>query len=420
MIRTLSFILLSLLAVSSDAPAQEAALQAAWVQFTTDGVAEARVAISGEVCPTIVIDDTARAMQRRSGADQNFPVTLCSAIVPSGSLAASVLTARLALPVAAPQRILVVGDTGCRIQGATVQACNDPSKWPFPQIAAAAAALKPDLVVHVGDYLYRESPCPRNNSGCTGTPWGDNWATWRADFFSPAAPLLVAAPWVIVRGNHEDCMRSGPGWLRLLGPQPFDPAGSCISHMAPYEVPLDVIRLVVMDDADAPDTSVEDALVPSYAREFGALPAALTSQPRWLLLHRPIWGVVTGPFDLPVGGNQTLIASLPGAGIPDSVALMLSGHIHSFEAINYAGMAPPQIVEGDSGDNLDQTPKDLRGAIFPGPFRVSVKDGISLPGFGFLLMTRNSAGWILDLYRADGRKDRECRFANGRIDCPAP
>src|SRR5439155_1759490 len=126
--------------------------------------------------------------------------------------------------------------------------CNDPAKWPFPQLAAAAAALKPELVVHVGDYLYRESACPAGNQGCAGSPWGDNWTTWQADFYTPAAPLLAAAPIVLVRGNHEDCARAGPGWLRLQGPMPFDSTAPCAVHLALYDVDLGELRLAVMDD----------------------------------------------------------------------------------------------------------------------------------------------------------------------------
>ena len=130
------------------------------------------------------------------------------------------------MPVASPQRILVVGDTGCRIKGAALQACNDPAPGLFRRLAAAAARLKPDLVIHVGDYLYRESACPAGNAGCAGSPWGDNWITWQADFLTPAAPLLAAAPIVLVRGNHEDCRRSGAGLLRLQGPSGFEAAGA--------------------------------------------------------------------------------------------------------------------------------------------------------------------------------------------------
>src|SRR5262249_9219466 len=49
-----------------------------------------------------------------------------------------------------------------------------------------------DLVIHVGDYLYRQSACPPGDAGCAGSPYGDDWPTWKADFFAPAAPALLA------------------------------------------------------------------------------------------------------------------------------------------------------------------------------------------------------------------------------------
>src|SRR5262249_37597941 len=64
-----------------------------------------------------------------------------------------------------PERILVIGDTGCRLKGSLVQPCNDMQQWPFPALAQQAAKLNPDLVIHVGDYLYRENACPANEAG---------------------------------------------------------------------------------------------------------------------------------------------------------------------------------------------------------------------------------------------------------------
>ena len=33
-----------------------------------------------------------------------------------------------------------------------------------------------------------------------------------------------AAPWIVVRGNHESCSRAGQGWWRFLDPRPLAPA----------------------------------------------------------------------------------------------------------------------------------------------------------------------------------------------------
>jgi hypothetical protein len=107
------------------------------------------------------------------------------------------------------------------------------------------------------------------------------------------------------------------------------------------------------------------------------------------------------------------------------VTLMLAGHIHTFEVLNYSrrgvdGIPPPQIVAGNGGDALVSAPANLKGTIFQGNSGVSVKDGLSVGGFGFLLLTRNQAGWTVDLYDSGGVAEGQCLFtaASDRLDCP--
>jgi hypothetical protein len=298
------------------------------------GSAEARAIVQDKHCPAIRIDGRVITMRQRVPADAPFPQLLCAATITPAMHKISLGDHALPLPVSRPQRIVVLGDTGCRIDGRTVQACNDPEKWPFPHLAAVAARLKPDLVIHVGDYLYRESPCPRGNTGCRGSPSGDDWPSWSADFFAPAAPLLAAAPFVFLRGNHEECARSGTGWLRLLGPLPVDPQQSCTDHVTPWSLPLGGAVLAVMDDSHASDTSAPRALVALFRADLEAV--AHMQAPVWLAMHRPIRGVVDLPFGMVWGGNRTMIAAAATSGIPRNVELLLAGHIHTFEAIDYA------------------------------------------------------------------------------------
>lgn len=393
----------------------EAALLAHWVEYGSDGTAEARVAIDGPACPLLAVDGRNLPMAERSPPDEDFPVRICAAALPPGAGEASVLGAALPLPHAAPARILVLGDTGCRIKGVIAQGCNDPAKWPFPGLAAKAAALRPDLVIHVGDYLYRESPCPPLLADCTGSPWGDNWATWQADFLTPAAPLLAVAPWIAVRGNHEICGRAGHGWTRLLAPEAPRQGASCIAHHAPFAVRGDGIAFLVMDAAAAPDTSADERLVPLLRGEIASL-AGLARGPSWLLMHRPIRGIVRFLPGMVGGGNRTLLAA-SADGLPTGVELMLAGHIHAFEAINYATGSPPQLVVGNGGDRLDAAPADLAGITVGG---LVVKDGLTLPGFGFVMMTREvGGGWKIAAYDAAGGLLRRCTFADRRIACPS-
>ncbi|MDI9690789.1 metallophosphoesterase, partial [Burkholderia cenocepacia] len=78
------------------------------------------------------------------------------------------------------------------------------------------------------------------------SPWGYGWVTWQADLIRPAAPLLAKGPWVVVRGNHEECARAGQGWFRFLDPRPYSAARSCddpandnnANYSEPYAVSL--------------------------------------------------------------------------------------------------------------------------------------------------------------------------------------
>lgn len=84
------------------------------------------------------------------------------------------------MPSPVIRRIVVIGDTGCRLKASesAYQACNDSEAYPFATVAAHAAAWHLDLVIHVGDYLYRANPCPPGRSGCVGSPWGYGWDSW--------------------------------------------------------------------------------------------------------------------------------------------------------------------------------------------------------------------------------------------------
>lgn len=218
--RTMSIVLLMLsLLVSGPANASipgPAQVDVAWLQFGPDGSLLLRAITHAEVCPPTAIGNRTVPMTERAVPGPAFPVRSCEAVLPKGERRADVAGRRLVVPDHPPRRIAVIGDTGCRLKQVDgFQACNDPQQWPFARIARSLAEYHPDLILDVGDYLYREEPCPAGDAGCAGSPWGQNWDTWAADFFTPAAPALAAAPWVFVRGDHESCARAGGGVVPL-------------------------------------------------------------------------------------------------------------------------------------------------------------------------------------------------------------
>lgn len=389
--------------VPTTARAQPASLEATYIVLGGDG-AVARAILSGTSdCPAIELDGAAQPMRLRaapdSGADPAFPVLVCEAPVAAGTASASISGRALALPRAALSTIAVIGDTGCRLKaahaqhsakrnhdhpdGGHFQDCDEPPKWPFAHLSSTVAAQKPDLVIHVGDYLYRESACPVGDAGCKGSPYGDNWRTWKADFFAPAAPLLATAPWIVVRGNHEICERAGAGFFRFLDPA-LASAGqppACTDLTAPYTVNTGGRSFLVMDSSNAYDSCADDACDSApYAAQF----AAMAAKPgTWFLSHRPVWGVGRN-FTL----NRTLqlaLATAAGGRLPAGVTLALSGHIHIFEALSFTEGRPPQLIVGTGGTALDRPVDHALPGMSVGD--ATVRAGRSDHRFGFLLIT---------------------------------
>ena len=229
-------------------------------------------------------------MMPRASADDGFPVKLCEAR--ASALTQQLIVGSSPAPILPPEvrRIVVIGDTGCRLAGRAVQDCNDPEAWPFATIAQRAASHKLDLVIHVGDYYYREDACPADRKGCAGSSHGDNWGTWQADFFEPAAPLLAAASCLMVRGNHELCRRGGRCWFRLLDPHPAPLA--CAGRTDPFGLHIAGLDLLWFDGADADDFAASAARVAAYGAQFTGLLAATPHV--WLLTHRPVWALAQG------------------------------------------------------------------------------------------------------------------------------
>jgi hypothetical protein len=410
--------ILGLIAVLSVAPVAQAAsptqvLAGPWVELAVDGSLSVRVVVGSAVtaCPEVVADGNTVEARQRGAADGNFPITTCTATVPAATKKLSV--GGLSVPVlpAAINRIAVIGDTGCRIEGKALQSCNDPRQWPFPDVAKHAAEHKPDLVIHVGDYYYRETACPPDDKGCAGSPHGDNWAAWNAEVFAPAQPLFQAAPWVMIRGNHELCRRGGKGWMRLLDPRPELP--DCTDQSPPYRLHFPGLDLLIFDSADADDFKTEPEKVAAYAAQMASLLADAPLH-SWLVLHRPVWALAQGSL-----GGQTLNlteqAAIKGH-VPPGLDMVLSGHLHDFTSYEFGPARPSQLIVGVGGDTmLDLANVPLVGAEIDG---MKTTKGYALERFGFFIMERSADGWSGTLYADDDKSMlAQCQIAGRTLDC---
>jgi hypothetical protein len=500
------------------APSNQVA--AAWVELTgpngsnglTGNVALARAiteataaSVGANPCPTITINGGAPVqMNVRAAATTSlalrsvntppakpalFPVSACEYPLPADATSAVVAGQSLPLPKANPTKIVVLGDTGCRLQnGNGTQSCNDPdpngtdTPYPFAAIAALAAAQKPDLVLHVGDYAYRDNPCPAGlGYNCGGSPWGFGWDTWQADLFVPGAPLLAVAPWIMTRGNHEQCNRAGQGWYRFLDTNPYDttgvhtcdnPADDATATGGNWNNPFLVTinsstQVVVFDTANAKPQSQSPSLptgpgslyYTTYASELATAGTLIGASPLPFNLwsnHHPIFGYATGNSPTnPIPAFPPVMNSVfPGTYFPPPINLALHGHTHDYQAINFTPGTLPDggtfqpaatLVSGNAGDILDTAlPYPLTGSAVsavgnPTAVSVATVGGVQQfatsdngapfqnpnsstdNDFGYMVLQFNAgspATWTSTEYRTDNTVRDVCTIqASGQISC---
>ena len=388
---------------------------------------------------TIPLRPTRSAPEDSKPSD--FPLLTCELAIPPHTMTAQVEGRTLPLPRDEIKRIVVIGDTGCRLKKSdnAFQSCNDPMQYPFARVAATAAAWKPDLVIHVGDYLYRENACAPDHAGCAGSPWGYGWDAWHEDFFKPASPLLQAAPWVMVRGNHESCARAGQGWWRMMDPRPMAPARDCNDaanddtgdFSDPYAVPLGGdAQVIVLDSSNTAGKPIPegDVRAAKYRDMYRKLDA-LSQQASYNIgvNHHPILGFETakdaaGNVKVLTGnrGLQSVFGAINPMLLPPGVSVMLSGHVHAWQEVSYATPHPTQFIAGFSGTQEDVVPlpANLPADATPAVGAIVEHHSSWVDGFGFMTMERSGASsWIVKVWDPDGRPVNTCRIDGRKSQC---
>jgi hypothetical protein len=365
-------------------------------------------------CPRLRVDGAARTMFVRAPADPpDFPVLTCERKVSHRADGIELAGRTLQPRSRRPRRIAVLGDTGCRLATPShYQACNDPGEWPFAQVAKSIARWDPDVILHVGDYLYREAPCPGGNSGCAGSPYGDNWPAWNADFFTPARRALRAAPWLFVRGNHELCSRGGQGWFRFLDPRPVPE--SCQDVTPPYAVTVGRTRMVNFDTSNASDFSPFNP--EPYEPMFADL-GRMIGERGWLLTHRPIWALASINNGANVAVTNTTLQLASNNELPPRVRLVLSGHLHNYEVFGYGRARAPQLVAGNGGTEMDaKIATPIEGMTIAG---AKLVDAATDSRFGFFTFVRRPRGWTAAIRDVGGRVVSRCRLVRRGAGCGA-
>ena len=426
----------------------------AYVVLGADGLALARVLSTRQACGDLELDGRSVPMQLRARAEtipqrptrslaedskpSVFAEATCELPIPPGTQTARFAGRDLPLPKPVVGRIVVIGDTGCRIkvEDRAFQACREPDQYPFAEIAERAAQWHPDLVIHVGDYLYRENACPNGHPGCAGSAWGYGSDSWHADFFDPARALLAAAPWVMARGNHESCARAGQGWWRYFDAAPLVPGRDCNAAVddeigdfsAPYAVPLgDDAQLIVFDSSAAPAglPPADGHLMHEFATMVQSISALATRAGHSIGIdHHPILGfaAVENPqHEVELRpGNAALQAVFGNANehlFPGQIDVLLAGHVHVWEQLSFAGRFPSQFIVGFSGTAEDKVPLPavLPENAMPAPGARVETFSSWVGGFGYMTLERTgNASWDVRVWSRHGVAVNRCQI-EGRL-----
>ena len=329
----------------------------AWLQMGKGNQAIARMVIpsADAYCPTITLGKVNKAMVKRAIPEgyEGFAgkLTLCefAPIVPTGDkISINYENRKIDLPSfrGASDEIVVMGDTGCRVTNWEQQTCSGDAfakgAWGFPKLAATVAEhAASDLILHVGDYYYREyiheeggDKCQVQNLKKGWEYCGDNWPTWESDFFAAAKPLLPTAPWVFVRGNHETCSRGWQGYFLFFSPDAA-PA-TCQEVVDPYLIELNTLDIYM---ADTSNKDAEGALT-SFKTINAMLKRDPMQKPTWLATHVPMEGL----------GDSFQASELNGQ---PQLKWIHVGHVHNFQHIPASKEKQTETVTGGSGTALD-------------------------------------------------------------------
>ena len=411
----------------------------AWTQFGFGDqpmlIARALIGKGGD-CPTIEIGGQRGTMELRDDPRSAVFGRLCESKRPLGdALDVRIRQGSTVLldqhVTRQPASVLVLGDTGCRVTSFFDQVCSDPRKWPFGRVAVAAARQPAELILHLGDYYYRETPCKGSSAPCIPGPYGDIEETWRADFFTPARDLLAKAPWIFTRGNHEDCLRGGFGWYYYFS----ESAAGCDLVHPPAHIAFKGWSLVDFDSAHTEDRFAVGPVNQGWldlAAKLKARPP--TGGPVLLATHEPGYFTCTDDKTgkrapcradsiAALGGVRTIADAVRSTG---ARTILLSGHIHAFQVLDTQAMT--QVIVGIGGANPDKVAAELmppamgdfefedrRLELIDGRWRAAPKGPTvtgkvqGWEGFGFTTLA--PATMELVVYDAEGKRQFACDLA---------
>lgn len=307
-----------------------------WSQLIGNNEISFRAIVTSVECPSISIEGEPKPMSVRAPVDETLALQICEFRAPQTTASASLEGVNLPVASSDLSRVVAFGDTGCRMKKAgiitVIQDCKNPDKWAFEKVSQSAAAFKPQLAIHLGDYNYRDIDCPSHNSKCEGLATKNVWKSWEQDVISPMNALLKTTPMLFVRGNHENCGGFGTGWFKFFDAGKYEVKDKCVNATPSFDVKIGNIDFVNIDSASEDNQRAETLALQKNPDDY-----------LWLLTHRPFLAE-SADVNLKSAPKFSEVMQKPGA-----VQLVMAGHTHIGSFVAFKDNKPPELVLGNGG-----------------------------------------------------------------------
>jgi hypothetical protein len=265
------------------------------------------------------------------------------------------------------------------------------------------------------------------------------WGCLVKDFFRPAEPLLAEAPIVFTRGNHENCSSMGPGrgaaWFRYLTTDPYGhnecfappaPPAPLPRETEPVQINAGTLHFVLFDSSsvtpmpESADFDLNQQEANQYTSWFNKVNTLAGNHPGhdyFLITHKPLWMVKRASLTLGVDWtNPTLAKALQQTSrgsLAPNIRLVLSGHEHLYQMLDFNSARPPQVTVGSSGTELDTAPDDTKIAGQTVD-RQPIDQSISQDTHGYALLRDRGNQWHLTFHDSNGNQHgKDCALSVG-------
>jgi hypothetical protein len=233
-------------------------------------------------------------------------------------------------------------------------------------------------------------------------------------------------------------MRGGQGWFRLLDPRKLDAARDCndpahdfdTDYSEPYATPLgDGAQVIVLDMASAGEKPLAaDTPKAAQFRQSYDHMAALAGKSAFNIVanHKPLLGFGAEGQGADVrlrpgnqGAQSVFLGQNPNL-FPDSVKLLLAGHIHIWEQVSFSSPHPSQFITGFSGtlEDVPNVASTLPTGASPAPGAVPDHFSVWSGQFGYMTMERLGGDrWSATVHDVDGKIVRQCHIVGSKSAC---